>query len=86
MFNSKLLVYQRVDVQFFPPQTPQSHPRRAGQAADAQNIGPLGPWTHAAIRRCQGLWVAWLIFQAYVRVSPENMARNMVYSTSILGS
>lgn len=32
------------------------HPKCAGQAADAQTIGPLGPWTHAAIRRCQGLW------------------------------
>ena len=32
--------------------------RCAGQAADAQTIAPLGPWTHGAIRRCQGLWVA----------------------------
>eukprot|EP00435_Cladocopium_sp_Y103_P021317 s555_g5.t1 len=44
------------------------HPKCAGQAADAQTIGPLGPWTHAAIRRCQGLWADkasfhwWLIF------------------------
>lgn len=32
------------------------HPKCAGQAADALTIGPLGPWTHGAIRRCQGLW------------------------------
>ena len=26
--------------------------------SDALTIGPLGPWTHAAIRRCQGIWVS----------------------------
>jgi len=43
------------------------HPKCAGQVSDALTIGPLGPWTHAAIRRCQGLWAdkaahhSWLI-------------------------
>ena len=23
---------------------------------DALTVGPLGPWTHSAIRRCQGCW------------------------------
>ncbi|CAK9011018.1 unnamed protein product [Durusdinium trenchii] len=39
----------------------------SGQVGDAQTVGPLGPWTHSAIRRCQGVWAdkqgnyVWLI-------------------------
>eukprot|EP00913_Durusdinium_trenchii_P003841 g3557.t1 len=32
------------------------HPKCSGQVGDAQTVGPLGPWTHSAIRRCQGVW------------------------------
>ena len=30
--------------------------RCAGQVGEALTVGPLGPWTHSAIRRCQGVW------------------------------
>ncbi|CAJ1452435.1 unnamed protein product, partial [Effrenium voratum] len=32
------------------------HPKCAGMVSESLTVGATGPWTHNAIRRCQGMW------------------------------